>query len=655
MANISSLGVGSGVLTSDLVDQLVKAERAPTENRLTQKTERTEALISAYGKLRSAVTELRLPMRQLGSAEAMKSFSATSSGDNVDVSVDAASASRGSYSLDVISLAESQALASTEIFADRDATRVGRGTLTLQVGDKTTEITIGSGNNTLQGLANAINEANAGVSAGVIDTGDGFRLTMSADQTGTANAVKITATEEAGAEGLARFAFDPANPLANPNMDQTITAADAVMKINGVEVTRSTNTVENVVDGLTFNLTGTGKSTVKVEQDTGAVADRVQAFVDKFNELQKTITELSSYDSESGQGSILTGDATVRNIQNQLKRVLGDVIPGLENAGVRSLADVGISTDFRTGQLQFDSQAFQQQLRDNPDDVTALFAEQGRVSDSQIEFVRSGSNTQAGRYDVDVTQMASRGSLNYAVAGTDTINVQADNSFTFKVDGETTATVSIAAGSYAGADFATAIQQALSDNSALNASGRSVQVAYNETSGLSFTSNQFGSDSNVSITGLNNVTGISAANGTAGKDVQGTINGQAAEGDGQVLFLSNNTSGAAAGLQLRITGGDVGSRGNITFIEGVSEKAVDAITSILGAQGSLSARTETLNRDLGRIQEDLLKLDERIQSYQERLVSQFSAADSLIAQLNSTRDYVSQQFAALMPRNNADN
>ncbi|TGN39909.1 flagellar filament capping protein FliD [Marinobacter confluentis] len=655
MANISSLGVGSGVLTSDLVDQLVKAERAPTENRLTQRTERTDALISAYGKLRSAVTELRLPMRQLGSAEAMKSFSATSSGENVDVAVDAASASRGSYSLDVLSLAESQALASTETFADRDATRVGRGTLTLQVGDKTTEINIGSGNNTLQGLANAINEANAGVSAGVIDTGNGFRLTLSADQTGTANAVKITATEEAGAEGLARFAFDPADPLANPGMEQTITAADAVMTINGVEITRSTNTVENVVEGLTFNLTETGKSTVKVEQDTAAVAERVKAFVDKFNELQSTITELSSYNSETGQGSILTGDATVRNIQNQLKRVLGDVIPGLESASVRSLADVGISTDFRTGQLQFDSEKFQRELRENPNDVTALFAEQGRASDSQVEFVRSGSNTAAGSYDINVTQMASRGSLNYAVAGTDTIDVQAGNSFTFKVDGETTATVSIAAGSYAGADFATAIQQALSDNSALNAAGRSVQVAYSEAEGLSFTSNRFGDDSNVSLTGLNNATGISAADGVAGKNVQGTINGQVAEGDGQVLFLSNNASGAAAGLQLKITGGDVGSRGNITFIEGVSEKAVDAITSILGAQGALSARTEALNGDLERIQQDRIDLETRIESYRSRLVSQFSAADSLIAQLNSTRDYVSQQFAALTPRNGRDN
>src|SRR5690606_25280670 len=385
-----------------------------------------------------------------------------------------------------------------------------QGTMTLQVGDKTIEITIDSSNDTLQGLANAINEANAGVSAGVIDTGSGYRLTLSADETGSANAVKISANETVGAEGLARFAFDPADPTANPAMEQTIAAADAQMKVNGVLVTRSTNTIENVVDGLTFNLTETGKSTVKVEQDTAAVAERVQAFVDKFNELQKTIADLSSYDSETGQGSILTGDSTVRNIQSQLRQVLTDVIPGLENANVRSLTDVGLGTDWRTGELQFDSQKFQQQLRENPDDVTALFAEQGRTSDSQVEFVRSGSATEPGDYSLNITQMATRGSLNYAAADTSTVNVMAGNMFTFEVDGETQVSVFLENGpdgtplsgagdDFTGEEFAAAMQQALNSSTELKAAGRSVQVAWDATKVLTFTSGNYGSNSNVRL------------------------------------------------------------------------------------------------------------------------------------------------------------
>lgn len=650
MADISSLGVGSGVLNSDLVDQLVAAERKPTETRLDQKTQRTEALISAYGKLRSAVTELRLPMRQLGSADAMKSFSATSSGGNVSASVDASQASRGTYNLNVETIAESHAMAFASV-ADRDATSVGQGTMTLQVGDKTTNISIDESNDTLQGVANAINDSDAGVSASILNTGNGYRLVLNSDETGTANQINISNNATDGA--------DFTNFIAGA--ETTTEAADAKFTINGIEVTKSSNTVDDVVDGVTFDITDTGASTVKVEQDTAAVAERVQAFVDKFNALQATISELSSYDSDTGQGSILTGDSTVRNIQGQLKRVLSDVIPGLENANVRSLADVGITTDWRTGNLQFDSQEFQQQLQENPDDVTALFAEQGRTTDGQIEFVRSGTSTQAGDYDINVSQLATRGSLNYSAAEAGTVNVKAGNMFTFEVDGETDVSVFLennpagnplsgAGDEFTGEEFAAAMQTALNSSNELKAAGRSVNVAWDATNGLTFTSGKYGEESNVRLTSALNAD-INSADGVAGTNVQGTINGQTAQGDGQVLYLGGDAGSDAAGLQVRVTGGETGARGSVSFIEGVSERAVNTITDILGANGALDSRTSSLNRELERIQEDRVDLERRIQSYQERLVSQFSAADSLIARLNSTRDYVSQQLAALAPNN----
>jgi len=279
MAGISSLGVGSGVLTSDLVDQLVAVERRPADVRLTRDTQQSEALLSAYGKLRSAITELRLPMRQLSSADNLKAFSATSSNEDIGVSVDSAKASRGGYSLDVTSLATAQALASQEVFSDRDTAPVGEGNLTIAVGDKTASITINSSNHSLQGLANAISDAGVGVSAGVIDTGNGFQLVLSADETGTANAVSITATESDGTAtdntGLSRFAFNT-DMEAGAGFSETIVAADAVMTINGVEVTRSSNNFENVIDGLSFDISDIGTSTVKVSQDVGAVTDRVQ-------------------------------------------------------------------------------------------------------------------------------------------------------------------------------------------------------------------------------------------------------------------------------------------------------------------------------------------------------------------------------------------
>ncbi len=658
MAGISSLGIGSGVLNSDLVDQLVAAERKPADDRLSFRTQRAEALLSAYGQLRSAVTELRLPMRQLSSPDNLTAYSASSTNDDVVVSLDQSKASRGTYSVQVDSLAQAQSLASGT-FADKDSTTIGTGTLTLNVGGVSKALTIDGSNNTLQGLANTINDAGVGVTAGVIDTGAGFRLVLSAENTGTANAISVTVSDDDGnntdANGLSQFVFDG----TTNNLTETVAAKDAVVQINGIQITRSSNNIENVIDGLSFELKAEGvSSTIKVERDFGAVADRIQEFVDKFNALQTTIKGLSGFNAETGQGGLLTGDSTIRGIQNQLRQVLTRVVPGLENASVRSLADVGITTNFESGQLELDRSKLETQLKNNADDVTALFAEQGRASDAQVEFLGSGSNTTPGTYAINVTQVATRGTVSGDTALADNVTItNANDELTLLVDGETSVAIQLDAGTYATAqDLVDQIQSKLNESSALASAGRSVQVSLNGSGQLTFTSDTYGSVSQVSVASVEDAAsfGLASTTATAGVDVAGTIDGRAATGTGQVLRLNGSGDGAT-GLSVRITGDQTGDRGTLTFIEGIAEQAVNLITNIVGADGAIEARTDGLTRELDRIQEEQIRLDERIEAYRARLVSQFSAADSLIAQLNNTRDYVSQQLAALAPQNNRNN
>ncbi|PCM45269.1 flagellar filament capping protein FliD [Marinobacter sp. ANT_B65] len=658
MSSISSLGIGSGVLTSDLVDQLVAAERAPTDTRLAQKTEEAEAMISAYGALRSAVTELRLPMAMLSSQESLTAFSASSSNEDIGVTVDSATASRGNYSVEVTSLASAQALASRDVFADRDSTSVGQGTLTLSVGSNTVDVVIDDSNDTLQGMANAINDANAGVSAGVIDTGNGFQLVFSADDSGTSNAVSISVSGDSEGTatdnlGLSRFAFNTGMD-ADSGLQETIAATDAVMSINGVEITRSSNSFENVIDGLSFDIAETGSSVIKVEQDYESVADRVQEFVDQFNALQETIDSLSGYNADAGVGGLLSGDSTVRSIQNQLREVLTRVVPGLENSNVRSLADVGVITNWETGGLEFDRETFIAQLQANPDDVTALFAEQGRATDSQVEFVRSGLDTEPGTYAINVTQAATQGSVVGDTALANGVVIDGSNdSIEFMVDESTNFSIQLTQQTYATAEELVAeIQSQINSSAPLDAAGQSVKVGLDENGALKFTSGSYGSSSNVSLVWAEggNDLGISAKTGTVGLDVAGTIGGRAAEGDGQVLYLASG-SGGASGLQVRILGDQTGSRGSITFIEGIAERTADLVTSLVGEGGSLDSRTISLNQQLEDIAESQAALEIRIEAYRERLVSQFTAADSLISQLNSTADYVTQQFEALLASN----
>src|SRR5690554_776268 len=658
MAGISSLGIGSGVLTADLLDQLVKAERSVTETRLNSRTELAQAKISAYGQLRSALTELRLPMRQLSSADSLKAFSATSSQSGVSVSVDSTKANQGSYSVYVDQLAQAHSLATKATVADKNTTSIGSGKLTITVGDKSETITVDSSNNTLQGLANAINKAGVGASASVIDTGSGFTLVLSSDETGAANAIQISVEDGDGNNsdeaGLSRFAFNG----EVKNLNETAEAQDAKITINSIEISRPTNTFQNVIDGLTFEVSEAKvTSTVKVAQDTGAVADRVQAFVDKFNALQQTIKSLAGVDLSTGKGSILSGDSTVRSIQSQLRGIISNVVPGLEKAAVRSLADVGISTDYKTGELQFDRAKFEKQLKEYPDDVTALFAEQGRTSDSQVEFVRSGLATQPGSYAINVTQIATQGSLSGTLMIPDaySMTLDSESSFTLRVDGEASVKVSLAAGTYNKDEILKAIQDQLNASTALQASGRSVEVSLDANNHLTFTSGTYGSQSRVRITSVDEnletklglSTGIS---GTAGKDVAGTIGGKVATGEGQLLYLDNE-GGGAAGLQVRITGGPTGSRGSITFIEGIGERTVNLVTKMLDQEGALSSRTDGLNKELEKIAEEQERLNMRMEAYQARLQAQFSAADRMIAMLNGTLNYVTQQLEALAPQN----
>jgi flagellar hook-associated protein 2 len=184
-----------------------------------------------------------------------------------------------------------------------------------------------------------------------------------------------------------------------------------------------------------------------------------------------------------------------------------------------------------------------------------------------------------------------------------------------------------------------------------------VDVAFNsDTEQFVFTSRSYGSSSNVSFDSADFGADIAELGFTdlsdTGVDVAGTIGGFAATGEGQILRVDD---GDAAGLQVRILGDQIGRRGDLTFVEGIAERTVNLISGFVGADGAIESRTEGLNRDLERIQEDRVKLEDRIASYRERLVRQFTAADSLISQLNSTRDYVSQQLAALAPQNNRDN
>lgn len=391
MASITSLGAGSGIFSSDLVDKLVAAERVPTENRLDNKEQSVQAKISAFGALKSALEAMQSPLEGLMSGKAFEAYTSKISNEAVaGATIAESEVSRGSYTLNVSQLAQRQSLASTSM-VDKDTTAYGSGTLTFNVGGVSTDITIDSSNNTLEGIASAINEAGAGVSAGVVDTGTGYRLVMTSDESGTDNGITVTT---AGDAALSQFEFDG----SGSGMSQTVAALDAKLDVNGIAITRSSNTVEGVIEGVTFDLKSEGTSVVTIASDPDKVTESVQGFVDKYNALQDVIKKASGYDAGAERGGVLMGDSTIRSLQNDLRAMLTDIPDGLQNSPVRMLADIGISTNPDTGKLDFSADKFKEQLFANPDDVTALFSGDNGIAARARESVESYVQS-TGRFD----------------------------------------------------------------------------------------------------------------------------------------------------------------------------------------------------------------------------------------------------------------
>jgi len=661
MANISSVGIGSGVLTSDLIEKLAEAERAPTEARLDRREEDLSAELSIFGQIQSAITDLRLPSRSLSDGSLFESKIVTS-GNSAFSGSASSTAVAGSYSLEVTALAKSQTLTSSE-FNDSDTTQLGEGSLSIKVGTgAAVNVAISAANNTLDGIAAAINESSdLDVTASVLYTGTGYKLVLNSDKTGLANTVEIAVTDtgdgdDDDANGLSRLSYT-AGAL---NLSQSQPATDAAFELNGVPITRSSNTVGDAIPGVTLTLNSTNidvPASLTVENDSGTISEKITEFVDAYNSLKKLISDNSNFDPSGANNGILLGDTSTRTILNEVQNILGSTIKGLESANVRSLAEIGIATDYQTGQLSFNSSTFETQFAAYPDDVAALFSEQRRASDSQVEMTSSSINTKPGTYAINVTTAATRGDVTGSVSLGASTTIDANNdALTIKIDGTDSGAITLEAGSYTQAQLATELQSKINADSTLAAAGKFVTVTLDGSNQLVINSGIYGSSSKVELTSVdtNSVAqlGLSVGVGTDGVDVVGTINGVAATGSGQVLTAASGDD--SEGIKVKISGSAIGSRGTATYIEGVGEQLVDTINRFLGTDGTITAKNERINKELALIAGERISLSERIESLTSRLAKQFTAADILISQLNSTQDFIKSQLDALSGASSKD-
>jgi flagellar hook-associated protein 2 len=407
-------GVGSGINIDEIVTALVNAERAPKTNQLDRLEKTTTTRISAIGSLTGALTTFKTAIDSLNKTSLFESRTASSSSTSIVKAAATTTAPVGNYSVQVQQLATSSKVALQSV-AGGNAATFSSGTLSVSAGSSSFNVNITASNNTLVGMRDAINEAgkSSGVSATIITDDSGSRLVLSSTKSGAGNDIQVSASVDgvtAGTNALTTQAFSPAVDPGNSDVflsPSSITGAGGVitkaqsakLTIDGLQLVRDTNRIEDALEGVTLDLVAAQSSTdlaggktinVTVGADKGGVKSNLQKFVDAYNALIGTTSQLTAVVPVDGGTPVtgpLLGDSSVRNIlsglRNELVKMTGE-------GGVRALADLGITTE-RDGKLKLDDSKLTKALDNNFDQVAGYLAGDngvmGRLSKSVDAYV----------------------------------------------------------------------------------------------------------------------------------------------------------------------------------------------------------------------------------------------------------------------------
>ena len=545
MPSISSAGIGSGLDIEGIISSLMAAERLPLNKVSTERTA-INTKISIYGIIKNSFADLKTATDKLTNLSNLNPLKATSTDDKV-VSATASSANaKGSYSIEVSQLAKAQSVATLGV-ATAD-TVVGTGSLTITLGsydsntntftdnaDKTpVTINIGAGQQTLEGVRQAINEANAGVNASIVNDGAGSRLVLTSKDTGAVNGFKLEVADDDGnntnVAGLSRLAYDPtALAGSGKNADTLQAAQNANFTINNLPVSKASNTVSDAVEGLTLNLKAVTTTPINLEVglDDAALKTTLDGFVTAYNKIRGNLKDQQQKDAT------LSKETTPSSLERGLRNILREQVA---QYGI-GLSDIGLSFD-KDGVLSLNKSKLDTAVAADPAILEKVFSNTATTTDARVKFLGATSKTLEGTYAINVSN------------------------------------------------------------------------AYN------------GSNT-----------------------IAGTINGVAATGVSTVLTGDAGT--AVEGLKISVTAGVSGDLGTMTFSKGMGSRLSDWIDSLNADNGALASKTESLNNKLGRLDDQKERMDFRLEQIEKRYRAQFTALDSMLASMQQTSSFLTQQLAAL--------
>ncbi len=675
---ISALGSGSGINTTALVDSLVNVSKLADTNRLTTQQTLLQTQISDYGLLSSSFSKLETAASLLGSSDTFNAKSVSVPTTTLlGITKLNAQAVAGDYSIKVDAIAQAQSLSSGNFLSQ--TAPIGKGTLAIRFGSWSNQvappgslaldtftvdatktggtITIDNSNNSLTGLRDAINKSGLGLKASIVSNAGVFNLVVTGPS-GASNEVEITATES-GAPGLASF---NANNTTK-NLTQVQEGKNSVIHVNGMQVTRSSNHLTDVVDGLEFDLFNSSASelvNVGISEDKTVPEKSIRDFVAAYNTFLSESGKLVSFDSDKNAFGSLHQDPLAKNLLQQVRNQLGATVTGVSSI-FTSLSSLGIRTEL-DGTLKIDNStaptSFRSAIDNNFSAVRDLFIPKTSSNNAQIVVTKNSANSVAGSYDVVITQQPAKGKL---IAGAMVSTFPLDTTgktytFTAAVDGISTSAITLPVTNYlTGNALAADLQTRINSDANLVTAKLSLSVVYNSgTNKLEFTSGAYGGSSNVAFSATSADMadmGISNSTGTAGSDVAGTVGGVTAFGLGDVLLPALGSK--AEGLSMRIEPG--ATTGTITFARGFASTFTRLIDDFLKTNGMIKNRETNITKEVDKVKTDQKTLDRRSEAYRARLQSQFSAMETIVRGLKSTGTFLKNAFASLNGNNSNGN
>ncbi len=383
MATSSLSAVGSGMDVTAVVKSLVAAERAPQENRINTDGTASTAKLSALSTIKGALANLQTAMNAITTSSDKSAVKATvADGAGYTASV-TDSATPGTYSVEVVKLAERQKLTSAAYASDAV---VGDGTMTIGYGNTSLNVTVAAGSK-LSDIAAAINKAanGSGVNASVVSADDGDHLVLNAVDSGTKGAMTITSSGGNGGLSALTYSSDGSGSLT-----QTNAAVDAIVRVDGFERTSSSNSVADLVPGVTLNLTTAAagsKYNLTITNDNTDLKANITAFVSAYNSANTVLKSSSAYDATNKKASALTGDSMVRGLQQSLRKQVSDNINGLKALGV---------TVDKDGVMSFASATFDSAVTSDPAAAKTMFGTGGSFSAGMGTLLDSNLDSNTG-------------------------------------------------------------------------------------------------------------------------------------------------------------------------------------------------------------------------------------------------------------------